>query len=284
MVHRPDSPARHHKASKRSAVRGGAAPVAASGESRLPARPTGEVDQQSTGRGFASIPKGPAPSAEAPPVDDELSPFVRFAPSSDQMHQEADRRRDDSLGLLAIIGGLLFMLASAAVVALAVLLVGLWVTTRNTGELAGGKDGMEHIRDTGLAEVGPARGGPGGPGPGPGPDDEELIATGPGPGPATLLIPPDALFFTVEINCPGGFRSRAKFKKGKATVYNVPHDERCTVTFQGSTYAKTYISGHQTKMCTQFDPNPVCRLRYTGQAPVRAGSAALRRRRWRASA
>jgi len=238
--------------------------VAPIGESRAPARPTGEVDQRSTGRGFHSIPKGPspgAPPAAAGPADDGLSPFVRFAPSSEEMHQEADRRRDDSLGLLAIIGGLVFMVASAAVVAIAVLLVGLWVTTRPGGQLAGGDGDAGHIRDTGMAEVGPARPGPAGPGPGPGPDGEDPLATGPGPGPATLIIPPDALFFTVELNCPGGFRSRAKFKKGKAVVYNVPPDERCTVTFQGSTYAKTYISGHQTKVCTQFQPNPVCRLR-----------------------
>ena len=162
------------------------------------------------------------------------------------MHQEADRRRDDSLGLVAIVGGLIFMLASAAVVALAVLLVGLWVSTRGEGELAGGAGDPEHIRQGGPApEV----------------DTDDPLATGPGPGPATLIIPPDALFFTVEINCPGGYRGRGKFKKGKAVVYNVPPDERCTVTFQGSTFAKTYISGHQTKMCTQFEPNPVCRLR-----------------------
>jgi len=226
-------------------------------------RPRAEVEAGTTGRGLHSIPgSAQAPSqAPAPPDDGGHSPFGRFAPSSEEMHQEADRRRDDSLGLVAIVGGLIFMLASAAVVALAVLLVGLWVSTRGEGELAGGAGDPEHIRDTGLAEVGPERERVRQGGPAPEVDTDDPLATGPGPGPATLIIPPDALFFTVEINCPGGYRGRGKFKKGKAVVYNVPPDERCTVTFQGSTFAKTYISGHQTKMCTQFEPNPVCRLR-----------------------
>jgi len=269
VARRPDNVARHNRAAKRSTARGGGAPLApmGHGESRPPARPTGEVDERSTGRGFGSIPgpdrgssAGAAPGgqgADAPGA----SPFVRFAPSSEEMQGEADRRREDSLGLLAIIGGLVFMVSSVAVVALAVLIVGLWVATRGGGDLADNDDGLEHIRDTGLARVGPAPTGPGPGGPGPGPDGDDPLATGPGPGPATLIIPPDALFHTVEINCPGGFRDRSKFRRGKATVYNVPPDERCTVTFQGSTYAKTWISGHQTKVCNQFEPNPVCRLR-----------------------
>lgn len=236
------------------------APATAAGQVSA-RRPKGVVEQGTTGRGLASIPRPAAQSVPDAPAADPGSPFGRFAPSADEMHREADKRRDDSLGLVAIVGGLLFMMASAAVVAVAVLLVGLWVTTRGGGDLAGATDDADHIRDTGMAEVGPERRKAAPAGPAPEEEVDDPLATGPQPGPATLIIPPEALFFTVEINCPGGFRGRGKFKNGKATVYNVPPDEKCTVTFQGSTFAKTYISGHQTKMCTQFEPTPVCRLR-----------------------
>ena len=164
------------------------------------------------------------------------------------------------MGVIAIVGGLAFMVGSAVVVLVAVLIVGLFLTFGPGSQLAKkDDDGPEHIRDTGVAEVGPAR--PGGGGGRGGPAPEELVASGPDVGPATVYIPPDALFHSLEVNCPGGFRGRAKFKNGKATVHNVPPDERCVVTFQGSTYVKDWISGHQTKMCTQFDPTPVCTLR-----------------------
>lgn len=153
------------------------------------------------------------------------------------------------------------MVGAAIVVLIAVLVVGLFMAFRpdGGGDVAGG-DLDDPIIDTAVAEVGPAKGGGGGGG-GAGPATEDPLATGPGPGPATLLIPPDALYHSVEINCPGGFRGRGKFRKGKAVVYNVPPDERCVVTFQGSNYVKDWISGHQTKMCTQFQPVPICRLR-----------------------
>jgi hypothetical protein len=164
------------------------------------------------------------------------------------------------LGVMAIVGGLTFMVVSAIVVLLAVLLVGLFMTLRPVETVAGTDEAEGGVLDTAVAEVGPEKGGGGG-GKGPAAPQEDPLASGPQPGPATLIIPPDAFYHSIEINCPGGFKGRARFKKGKATVYNVPPDERCVVTFQGANYVKDWISGHQTKMCTQFDPVPVCKLR-----------------------
>lgn len=243
----------------RAPARPNARPSGAQAPARpgAPARPTGEVDERSTGRGFAAIPQGPA-AVQSP--EQAHSPFSTYAPSSDQMQLEAERRREDSLGVIAIVGGLAFMVGSALVVVLAVLIVGLFVHFTRDEQVAGAdQPDLGNVLDTAVAAVGPEEGR--GPGKGPGPAEDDPLASGPDVGPATVYIPADAMFHSMEVNCPGGFRGRAKFKKGKATVYNVPADERCVATFQGSTYVKDWISGHQTKMCTQFEPTPVCRLR-----------------------
>lgn len=223
----------------------------------LPARPSGKVDPEATGRGLARVPQ---PVAQAGPSGDDDgagSPFGAYAPSANEMHADAERRREASSGVMAIVGGLVFMVGTAAVAMLAALLVGLFLAFRPDRQLAGIDDGLAPIVDTAVAAVGPGRQyGPGPAGPdGPEPDP---AATGPQPGTATLIIPPDAMYHSVEVGCPSGFRGRGKFRKGKAKVYNVPSDERCTVTFQGSNYVKWWVSGNMTLVCTQFEPVPKC--------------------------
>lgn len=168
--------------------------------------------------------------------------------------------RSQSRGVLAIVGGMLFMAASTLVILFAVLLVMLWWTgTQIVGGVATTEDGPQHIRDTGFAD--PQRSVRNGPGPrtpgdpGSGSDrDPNFIP----PGPATVVVARDMMFHSIEVNCPGGYRNRGTFKKAdggmmSATVPNVPGDESCTVTFQGSEPAKTYIRGNERKIC-KFNP------------------------------
>jgi hypothetical protein len=185
------------------------------------------------------------------------SPFGAYAPSANEMHADAERRREASSGVMAIVGGLVFMVSTAAVALLAALLVGLFLAFRPDQQLAGSDDALAPIVDTAVVAVGPGK--QHGPGPkGPDAPEPDPAATGPQPGTATLIIPPDAMYHSVEVSCPSGFRGRGKFRKGKAKVYNVPSDERCNVTFQGSNYVKWWVSGHMTVVCTQFEPVPKC--------------------------
>ncbi len=210
-----------------------------------------------TGRGLSSVPRGPAAPSGGGDDRPPASPFVTYAPSAHEMQADAKRRREASSGVMAIVGGLTFMVGSAVVALLAALLVGLFLAFRPDKQLAGADDQLAPIVDTAIAEVGPGQQRPRGPGPGPN-DDPDPAATGPQPGTATLIIPRDAMYHSVEISCPSGFRGRGKFREGKAKVYNVPSDERCTVTFQGSNYVKWWVSGHMTLVCTQFEPVPKC--------------------------
>ncbi len=197
----------------------------------------------------------PQPSSPGAPA-----PFASYGPDAAQMAGEVEGARARSLGVLAIVGGLVFMVASTLVLVVVVLLMMLWWTGRqNRGDLAANQDGEQHIRDTGYAD--PTRSVRQGPGPrAPGDPGERTVGDGNviPPGPATVVAPAEMMFLSIEINCPSGFRNRGRFKKisdgmMSATVPNVPGDESCTVTFQGSEPAKTYITGNQKKIC-QFNP------------------------------
>lgn len=220
------------------------------------------MDPRSTGRGIGGVPQGPGarPPEPLPPQDKGLTPFGSYAPSANEMHADAERRREASSGVMAIVGGLMFMVGTAVVALLAALFVGLFLAFRPDQQLAGGAADGEDIVDTAVAEVGPGKQPLKG-GPGPATPEPDPAATGPQPGTATLIIPPDAMYHSVEVSCPSGFRGRGKFRKGKAKVYNVPSDERCTVTFQGSNYVKWWVSGNMTMVCTQFEPVPICNER-----------------------
>lgn len=210
-------------------------------------------------------PGGPAPAdapADAQPAG-AAAPFAGYGPDSRLIAGAVEGSRSQSMGVLAIVGGLVFMVGAVAVVGIIALLVGLFLFDLELpGGLASGdriKD--KHIRDTGFADPiqqpQPGQGGrtPGDPG-------DRTVAdpnAGPPPGPATLIVPDSMMWLSIEVNCPGGFRGRGKFRphstKGwmKATAQNVPGDEKCTVTFQGSEPAKTYVTGNQTLQCT-FNP------------------------------
>lgn len=216
------------------------------------------------GGGGERPPAGPVPG----PADDEdrggaLSPFAGYGPDARSMTAGAETNRSQSLGILAVVGGVVFSTAAALVVAVLVLLLYLGYRKVQDDQLAADDPRKGHVRDTGTAgpiqrpqPVAPGRTRPGSGKPGdPSYRDPSL---GPPPGPATVIVSKKLVFLSIEVNCPGGYRSRGTFKPDtkstmRATVQNVPGDERCTVTFQGSQPAKTWITGNQTLKCT-FDP------------------------------
>lgn len=79
-----------------------------------------------------------------------------------------------------------------------------------------------------------------------------------GPAPATIQIPADQPFTSIEVTCPSGFRARAPFEGGRATVRDVPRED-CTVHFKGGPPARNRISGGQTKTCTFPNAQAVCK-------------------------
>lgn len=224
----------------------------------------------STGRGLGRGAPPPAEPVAAAPRDDppSLSPFQRYAPGAAQL--DAASNRTDTTQVLAIVGGLGFMM-SAAVVIVAIIGVLGWYTVGNMiedGRLAGigpgedGEDGVGHIRDTATVPdkiIEKPKGG-GGKKPGGGDPEPEPVPTGPTTGPGTIIIAQEGVMFhSIEVNCPkSGIRSRANFRSGKATAQGLSTAEECIVTFQGSQPVKTTIRGGQTKTCTSFNPT-ICR-------------------------
>lgn len=247
-----------------SEVRAERARPAAPAPAPAPA-PRGEpVDLRgaSTGRGLKLDAAAPGPAAgPGSEPDDGLSPFQRFAPSADQLGGAAEARSGDSLQVMAIVGGLLFMVGAAAVVSVLVIGVGWWTMGDmiEDGALAGLGDDLAHIGDTDVPEeilkktpVG-SKPKPGAAAPA-GEEAAEPEATGPVTGNGTIILLQDKLFHSMEVNCPtSGIRTRANFRGGKATAYGLPTTEDCTVTFQGSEPAKATLRGNQTKACT-FNP------------------------------
>jgi hypothetical protein len=191
-----------------------------------------------------------------------LSPFAGFGPDARTMTASAESNRSQSLGILAIVGGVVFSTAAALVVAVLVLLLYLGYRKVQGDDLAANDPRKGHVRDTGSAgpiedarPVVPGRPRPGGGG---GDGTTRDPSMGPPPGPATVIVSKKLVFLSIEVNCPGGYRSRGTFREDtkktmRATVQNVPGDERCTVTFQGSQPAKAWITGNQTLSCT-FEP------------------------------
>ncbi|MEQ1506719.1 MAG: hypothetical protein ABMB14_31115, partial [Myxococcota bacterium] len=198
------------------------------------------------------------------PQADGASPFAGYGPDAGSMTAGAEVSRSQSLGVLAIVGGVVVTVGAGLVLA-ALVIVLLFVYRQQTegGDLAAADKAARHVKDTGVAgpidNTQPAHPRPGkAKTPVPGDPSVHDPSAGPPPGPATLIVPNEQMFLSIEVNCPGGYRSRGSFRKDtaktmRATVPNVPGDERCTVTFQGSEPAKTWVSGNQTKTCT-FNP------------------------------
>ena len=88
---------------------------------------------------------------------------------------------------------------------------------------------------------------------------------GPAPGPIKIFTSAEYDFVSIEVDCSvSGYQRRGRFfpeGKGKmaATVREVPPDERCRVTFQGTEAATTWAFAHETRECT-FNPT-VCPVR-----------------------
>lgn len=250
----------------RPRAQGGPSTSRPSGEHFRPAPPppvpTAEgPGRKATGRSL----KRPEQPSLPPPTDglqpqalpDGASPFQQYVPNSQTMTASVKRGQADTTRILAIVGGLAFMIAAALAATVVILVVGWQVAGDRIMEgVAGVEPDKGHVKDTGIiAEIPdrPVRG----PRVAPEPEPEPV---GPQKGPATILIDSSVTFFhSIEVNCPeNGIRARARFRGGKATVYGIPPGEDCMVTFQGSEPEKAYIRGHQTKRCT-FNPT-VCKL------------------------
>lgn len=181
------------------------------------------------------------------------------------MVEAGEENRRQSLGVFAIVGGLAFAVVAALVVAVVVVLSWLAIRQSRLGEeLATDEiEGPRHIREGKSAgplapeAPKPTGGTPRAPVAGTDPHARDP-ALGPAPGPVTLIVPSTMMFLTIEVSCPSGFRKRGTFRTDsdstmRATVPDVPSDQRCTVTFQGSEPAKTWITGNETRTCT-FNP------------------------------
>jgi hypothetical protein len=207
----------------------------------------------------------PPPSAPVSgPVPGPGSPFARYGPGATTMVEAGEENRRQSMGVFAIVGGLVFAVVSALVVAVVVLLS--WLAIRQSGiveEIAiGDTDDDRHIRDGNSAAPLPPEpeptGGRGTKTPNGADPNVRDPSLGPPPGPVTMIVPSSMMFLSMEVVCPGGLRKRGTFRKDsdsamRATVPDVPSDVRCTVTFKGSEPAKAWATGGQTQTCT-FNP------------------------------
>ena len=81
-----------------------------------------------------------------------------------------------------------------------------------------------------------------------------------GPQTAVVVIAASDPFTGVEVNCPSGFRQRASFVGGTATIADVPQED-CSLNFKGGPPAKNTIRGGQTKDCSFPSGQAVCNLR-----------------------
>ncbi len=216
------------------------------------------------GRGLSNIPGPPADAPAAPPPSgaptDGSSPFANYAPGSVDLARDAAVGTESSNQILAIVGGLGFMLVMGIVTIIAILMIGLFTWSQQDDGLAStDPDDPGHIRDTDdipdIIDIQPKprsgpRAGPDGGDPD-APAEPVPITTGP----ISIEIPKSVFFHSLEINCPdAGISRRATFRNRKASTSGVPIGEECMVTFQGSEPAKTTIHGGQNKICVSFNP------------------------------
>ena len=63
---------------------------------------------------------------------------------------------------------------------------------------------------------------------------------------------------TLEVTCPSGFRKRANFNAGSATVSGVPSGEQCTAYFKGGAPSNFPVKGGMSLRCTLTDTTANC--------------------------
>jgi hypothetical protein len=168
----------------------------------------------------------------------------------------------NSLRVVSIVFGLMFMLGAAAVAAVAILLLGLFGMPG--GDLIAGvtgKDKKEHLRDTGLVED---------------PNLQKLkqnkvagakakaeaeydpmaeMFGGLGAAPVTVFVQGKGKeeYRGIEILCSQvNYRKRAELVNDKAHIPIVPA-ARCRLIFQGNVPVKSWVTGGDTVRCT-FEP------------------------------
>lgn len=231
-----------------------------------PLGPMGTTGRKMPGRTPAPTPPGAGAPAPPGPTNQGRSPFAAYAPDADAMGAHTAEARSQSVGVIAIVAGLLFVMAGGLAAAM-LMAIGVYIARDEISEVIL-EDDRGHQIDTGhagpikRAEPRPGRVGGGRKGsPGAAPEP-----VGPQPGPATIIVSTEKLFHSFEIDCPmNKFSARGRFRKDsggqtmRATVNRVPPGESCRVTFQGGEPATTRISAHETKQCT-FNPT-ACYLR-----------------------
>jgi len=246
-----------------------APPSAAPGASPPPgmAPPGGGSMAPSMGMGMGMGIQGPV--AGAPP---SMAPQMQSHPGTMPHGQGgAEGSRAQSYRVFAIVAGLMFMVMSALVLSVGLAVGGLYwsnqaePTATNQPNIAPRPERTKKV-DTGTAAAPP----PIKPPPKPRPTTARPrptttpVPAAPAPPPppaatgsATVIVPATASFTAVEVKCPGGFRDRASFSGGKATVPDVPNME-CDMFFKGGLPAKNKIRGGQTKNCTFSGGQAVC--------------------------
>lgn len=180
---------------------------------------------------------------------------------------EEEISRAQSYRVFAIVTGLMFMVFSALIMTVGLAVYGLWMTAetdreRQAAVVTPPPPPRQPAVDTGIAPPPtttpkpkpPKPGGGGGgtkpsPTPTPTPTPTPPPAPAVGPGPVTVTIPAGEPYTSIEVTCPSGYRQRANFSNGSASLPDVPRED-CLVTFRGGPPARNKISGGQSKSCT----------------------------------
>lgn len=229
------------------------------------AAPIGPEPDDHAGRSLSNLPRPPSDAYNAGSSDDDLppgaSPFASYAPGSMDLTRDAEVGTESSNQILAIVGGLGFMLLMAVVTVLAILMIGIFTwSQQDDGIAAIDEDDPEHIRDTDdipdIIEIQPRpRSGPRTGDPDADDPDAPAVPVPITTGTISIEIPKTAFFHSLEINCPdANISRRASFRNRRASTSGVPIAEECIVTFQGSEPAQTTIHGGQNKVCVSFNP------------------------------
>ncbi|MCB9676704.1 MAG: hypothetical protein H6737_16425 [Alphaproteobacteria bacterium] len=210
--------------------------------------------------GYPQYPPGTyAPGGMLPPGPGGATPF---ASHQVDFGSNAAPSSANSLRVITIVFGLMFMIGAAAVAGLAILMLGLFgIGGADLVAGAGGKDKKEHLRDTGAvddpnlqklqqkkvagakakaeAEYDPMK---------------EMFG-GLGAAPVTVYVQGKGKeeYRNIEIICSQvGYRKRADIVADKAHIPIVPA-ARCRLVFQGNVPVKSWVTGGDTVRCT-FEP------------------------------